>query len=56
MPFGYNALVHARRMVAECTSLTVVATGRDARGGRLIVEIYRSQGVVLNLTVPTGVE
>ena len=27
-----------------------------ARGGRLIVEIYRSQGVVLNLMVPTGVE
>ena len=30
VPYGYNAPVHARRMVAECSSITVVATGPDA--------------------------
>ena len=56
MPFGYNALVRARRMVAECSSIAVVATGPDSLGGRLLVELFRSQGGALNSTVPTRVE
>eukprot|EP00731_Ephydatia_muelleri_P038071 Em0647g2a len=56
VPFGYHALVHARRLIAQCTSVIVVPHGRDARGGRLVVEIYRQSQDTLNHTVPTGVE
>ena len=56
VPFGYHALVHARRLIAQCTSVIVVPHGRDARRGRLVVEIYRQSQDTLNLTVPTGVE
>ena len=47
VPFGYHALVHARRLIAQCTSVIVVPH---------VVEIYRQTQDTLNLTVPTGVE
>ena len=51
VPFGYHALVHARKLMATCTTVTVVAYGKDAGGGRLLVELFRDQR-----THSTGVE
>ena len=47
VPFGYHALVHARKLMAMCHIFTV-AYGTDAGGGRLLVELFRNHS--------TGVE
>ena len=56
VPFGYLALVHARRQMAECDSVVVVPHGADGSGRRLVVEVLRtSRSDTVDPTVPTGV-
>ena len=45
VPFGYHALVHARKCMATSTTVTVVAMGVDGRGGRLLVELFVDNGL-----------
>ena len=56
VPFGYWALVHARRLITKCDSVVVVPHGADGRGQRLVVELYRTARFGVDPTVPTGVD
>ena len=50
VPLGYHALVHAMRLMSQCTSVILVTHSTDTRGSRLLVEIHWQTQDTLNPT------